>query len=115
VYISKKRLNTKIPIRRALTKLAGMGNFLSNQVCDQLGFSQSLTIEELQYSQRERLVRILTDYYTLEAKLRSQTKQAKQRLVKIKSYRGLRLRDGLPVRGQRTHTNAKTSRTRNRI
>ena len=112
MYIGKKRLNSNISIRRALTQLPGIGNFLANQISDQLGFSSRLCLKDLQFLQRDRLLRVLTDYYVFDIQLRIQQKQAISRLIKIKSYRGLRLRDGLPVRGQRTHTNARICRTR---
>jgi small subunit ribosomal protein S13 len=110
MYIGKKRLDSNISIRRSLTQLTGIGNFLANQICDQLGFSNSWRLKDLQYFQRDRFTRVLNDYYVFEVQLSMQQKEALQRLLQIKSYRGHRLRDRLPVRGQRTHTNAQTCR-----
>ena len=115
MYIGKKLLNSNISIRRSLTKLSGVGVFLANQISDQLGFSSKLRLKDLQFFQKDRLLRILNDYYVFDVQLRIQRKQAIQRLIQIKSYRGHRLKDGLPVRGQRTHTNARTSRARRKL
>jgi len=70
MYIAKRRLKTQIPVRRALTRLVGIGLFSSNQVCDQLGFPSKLKVSHLNFSERERLVRLLSDYYIFEMKLR---------------------------------------------
>jgi len=115
MYIGKKRLNSNISIRRALTQLSGIGLFLANQISDQLGFSERLRLKDLQFLERDRLLRVLNDYYVFDVQLRIQHKEAIQRLIQIKSYRGLRLRDGLPVRGQRTHTNARICRARKNV
>lgn len=112
MYIGKNLLNSNISIRRSLTKLSGIGVFLANQISDQLGFSSKLRLKDLHFNQRDRLLRILNDYYVFDVQLKIQSRQAIKRLLQIKSYRGHRLRDGLPVRGQRTHTNAQTSKLR---
>jgi small subunit ribosomal protein S13 len=114
MYIGKKRLNSNISIRRALVQLSGIGSFLANQICDQLGFAYTLRLKDLQYFQQDRLLHILNEYYIFDIQLRIRTKQNIKRLLQIKSYRGHRFRDGLPVRGQRTHTNAQTCRSRKR-
>jgi len=108
MYIGKKRLNSSISIRRALTQLSGIGLFLANQISDYLGYRNNLRLKDLHNSQRESLLRILNTYYKFEIQLRIFHKQAIRRLIQIKSYRGTRHRDGLPVRGQRTRTNANT-------
>ncbi len=112
MYIGKKRLNPNIRIRRSLTQLSGIGPFLADQVCDQLGLDSTLCFNDLHYSQKEQLLNVLNEYYVFDMRLRIENKKAVQRLLQIKSYRGHRLRDGLPVRGQRTHTNARICRTR---
>jgi len=110
MYVGKEHLNSDISVRRSLTKLFGLNEFLANQISDHLGFRNKIRLKDLHYSQRETLLHILTRYYKIGIELKISLKKDKQRLFRIKSNRGLRLRKGLPVRGQRTHTNAQTAK-----
>jgi len=97
-------------LRRALRTIYGIGGFLADQICDQLGFPSGLTVGELSLEQKDRLGRILQYYYVTEAELRKQTADAWTRCIQIGCYRGIRVTQRLPLRGQRTHTNARTAR-----
>jgi len=110
MYVGKTRLNSNQSIRKSFTKLRGMGRYLANQLADRLGFKQDLRLKDLHYSQRDQLVRVLNNHYVFGPELRKMLKRAAFRLRDIRSYRGKRLREGLPVRGQRTRTNARTCR-----
>jgi small subunit ribosomal protein S13 len=110
MYIRKKRLNTNKSIQYALAKLSGVGPFLARQICSQLGFPLSLSLSELSYEDRESLIQVIEEYHVVERELKAKVKASKKHLLAIKCYRGYRLRDGLPANGQRTHTNAKTSK-----
>jgi small subunit ribosomal protein S13 len=92
----------------SLTYLYGVGPQVARELCHKAGVSQEKKARELADEELSRLATILDRDYTVEGPLRRQLQQSITRLRDIKSYRGLRHRMGLPVRGQRTRTNART-------
>lgn len=108
--------NTYLPQKQkvsiALQQIYGIGPYLSFQICDQLGFSSNLKIEQLNRNQIEQLSLLVSQSYTTGSKLKRSIQQDMSRLISISCYRGFRYIQKLPVRGQRTHTNAKTARKR---
>jgi small subunit ribosomal protein S13 len=92
----------------SLTYLYGIGRRLSSQVIQKLGFNPSMKASQLTEEQIARLNATLQSEYVVEGDLRRQIQNNIKRLVSIHSYRGLRHRLGLPVRGQRTRTNCRT-------
>jgi len=111
VYLFESELPENKPVFLSLMHIYGLGKFNSFLICKRLGFSINLKIKNLSKEQLHELIKIIE---LLDLKLASDLKKFNlfvvKRLVSIKSYRGLRKTRGLPVRGQRTHTNAKTSR-----
>jgi len=110
MYILNQNFANDQKIRKELQKLYGIGRFLADQICDQLGFHEQMRIHELSGAQKEQLVRVLSQYYFTGSELRRLLAQDIQRLNQIGCYRGFRHALGLPVRGQRTKTNARTTR-----
>jgi len=110
VYILNQNLQDFQNIRRALQKIYGLGSFLSHQICDQLGFSQKALVKDLTSFQKDQLVRIVQQYYFSGSELQRMVDHDIQRFITIGSYRGFRHAASLPVRGQRTKTNAQTRR-----
>nr|YP_009144725.1 ribosomal protein S13 [Pseudo-nitzschia multiseries]AKJ77333.1 ribosomal protein S13 [Pseudo-nitzschia multiseries] len=108
-------LETKLPENKsvffALTNVYGIGKSTAFSICKKLGFSMNLKTKDLT---QEQIIEILQLIDSLNLKLNNELKNLRsmnlKTLVSIKSYRGLRRVRGLPVRGQRTHTNAKSSR-----
>lgn len=92
----------------SLTYIYGIGRKLSNQVIDKLGFDKNMRARELNEDQIARLNALLSSEYIVEGDLRRQIQNNIKRLIGIHCYRGMRHRLGLPVRGQRTRTNART-------
>ena len=92
----------------SLTYLYGIGRRLSNQVIQKLGLNPNMKANQLTEEQIARLNATLQSEYVVEGDLRRQIQNNIKRLVSIHSYRGLRHRLGLPVRGQRTRTNCRT-------
>ncbi|MBX7067271.1 MAG: 30S ribosomal protein S13 [Parachlamydiales bacterium] len=92
----------------ALTYIYGVGRKLSNQIIEKLGLSKDMRARELNEDDIARLNAILQSEYVVEGDLRRQIQNNIKRLVGIHCYRGIRHRSGLPVRGQRTRTNART-------
>ena len=92
----------------SLTYLYGVGPKVARELCHKAGIAQHTPARDLVDEELSRLATILERDYTVEGPLRRQTAQSISRLRDIKCYRGLRHRHGLPVRGQRTRTNART-------
>lgn len=97
----------------SLTNIYGLGKFNSFLICKRLGFSTVLKVKHLSAEQINEIIKTLE---LLNIKLSSNLKKlkmlSKKKLISIKCYRGLRKIKGLPIRGQRTHTNAKNARKR---
>lgn len=98
----KKRLEI------SLTYLYGVGRALSNQIISRLGLSPDMHAEKLTEDDIAKLNHLLQNEYLVEGDLRRRVQNNIKRLVNIHAYRGMRHRAGLPVRGQRTRTNART-------
>jgi small subunit ribosomal protein S13 len=92
----------------SLTYLYGVGLKVSRDLCHKAGIDPQKRARELAEDEVGRLAALLERDYTVEGPLRRQIQQNISRLKDIKSYRGLRHRLSLPVRGQRTRTNART-------
>ncbi len=96
----------------SLTYIYGIGRQLSNEVINKLGLNPDMRAKQLNEDDIARLNQILQSEYTVEGDLRRQVQNNIKRLISIHSYRGMRHRLGLPVRGQRTRTNARTRKGR---
>lgn len=92
----------------ALTYIYGIGRTLSNKILQEAGVSPDKRVYELTEQEVNRINAIIASKYKVEGDLRREVQQNIRRLMEIGCYRGLRHRRGLPVRGQRTRTNART-------
>ncbi len=90
-----------------LQSIYGIGRTRSKQVCEAAGVAPSTKIRDLTEAEVER-IRAEIGKLTIEGDLRRETGMSIKRLMDLSCYRGLRHRRGLPVRGQRTRTNART-------
>lgn len=95
-------------IQYSLTYLYGVGLYVAREVCEKLGIDPTRRAADLTEEELSRISTMLERDYTVEGPLRRQLTQNINRLREVKSYRGIRHRVGLPVRGQRTKTNART-------
>lgn len=98
------------PLGSALQKLYGLGKSQTRIICRELGFSESLRFSELYPFEIEKLATFITQNFELSSDVKRVQLQNIQRCLQIGVYRGFRHHDGLPVRGQRTHGNARTAR-----
>jgi small subunit ribosomal protein S13 len=96
------------PTHISLRYIYGIGPTLALKLCEQANINPYRRAKELTDDELARLATILDREYTVEGPLRRQIQQNIQRLRDIQCYRGFRHRRGLPVRGQRTRTNART-------
>jgi len=92
----------------ALTYLYGVGPKTARELCHNAGIDPAVRARDLREDELGRLAALLDKDYVVEGQLRRQTTQNIARLRDIGCYRGLRHRRSLPVRGQRTRTNART-------
>src|SRR3954467_11517393 len=99
-------LNKRVEI--GLTYIYGIGRPTSNEILAKLGIEQDRYVRDLTDGEISQLRDMVDGDYMVEGDLRRERSQAIKRLMEIGSYRGLRHRRGLPVRGQNTKTNART-------
>ena len=97
-----------------LTYIYGIGRTLSREILDKLGISYATKVQDWSEEEVRQIRNILESDYNVEGSLRSETNANIKRLMDIGSLRGLRHRKGLPLRGQRTKTNARTRKGRRR-
>ena len=95
-------------IEIALTYVYGIGRARAKQILGTTGVNPDTRTQDLTDEDVSRLRREIESKYKVEGALRTETSMNVKRLMDIGCYRGLRHRRGLPVRGQRTHTNART-------
>ena len=91
-----------------LTYIYGIGATRAKKICAETGVNPDTRVRDLTEEEVVKLRDTIDANYTVEGDLRRETAQNIKRLMEIGCYRGLRHRKGLPVRGQRTHTNART-------
>jgi small subunit ribosomal protein S13 len=92
----------------SLTYIYGVGKKIARDLCHKAGVNPQARAKELREDELARLAALLDKDYIVEGQLRRQRNQNIARLKDIGCYRGIRHRRGLPVRGQRTRTNART-------
>jgi small subunit ribosomal protein S13 len=92
----------------ALTYIYGIGVSRSNKILAEAGIEPSVRVKDLSEEETSRIAKILDGQGGVEGDLRKDIALSIKRLMEIGSYRGMRHRRNLPVRGQRTHTNART-------
>jgi len=94
----------------SLQYVYGIGSSLSQRILAQIGISPDTRVSELTEEEVNRLRELIDREYKVEGELRKEVNLNIKRLIEVSSYRGIRHRHGLPVRGQQTQTNARTKR-----
>jgi len=92
----------------ALTYIFGIGRTSAQSICKKTGVDPQVRINQLSAEEVNKLRKVIENDYKVEGRLRSEMALNIKRLMDIGCYRGLRHRKGLPLRGQRTKTNART-------
>lgn len=92
----------------ALTYIHGIGRTTADKMCARVGIPENRRVHEMTEDELSRLRETIDADLVVEGDLRRQTSMSIKRLMDLGCYRGLRHRKSLPVRGQRTHTNART-------
>lgn len=91
-----------------LTYIYGIGPTSARNILAKVGINESTRVQEWSNNQVQAIAKVIQEEYRVEGELRSDVQLSIKRLMDIASYRGIRHRKGLPVRGQRTKTNART-------
>jgi small subunit ribosomal protein S13 len=112
--IAGVNIPTNKRVQIALTYIFGIGRTKAREICDKVGLPDERRVNELSDSELARIREMIDNDYRVEGDLRRDTAMNIKRLMDLGCYRGLRHRRGLPVRGQRTHTNARTRKGRGR-
>lgn len=116
IYIFETEILNNKPLTISLQKIYGLGKKNSTLVCKLLGLSQNITPSHLSNEQITKLIKFIEkSNIVITNDLRKLQTISLRNLVEIKSYKGLRRISGLPVRGQRTHTNGKTAKRQKRF
>jgi len=92
----------------SLTYIYGIGTRIAKNICDKVKLPESKRVNELNDTEIAKIREIIEKDYVVEGNLRREVSINIKRLTDLGCYRGLRHRKSLPVRGQRTHTNART-------
>jgi small subunit ribosomal protein S13 len=95
-------------IKIGLTYVYGIGRSRALGILDSAGVAHDIKVKELTEEDARKIREVIQDEGRVEGDLRKEVTQNIKRLIEIGSYRGMRHRRGLPVRGQRTHTNSRT-------
>ena len=113
IILFNVRLNDSQKVVCALTKLFGIGKTTAQELCAHLGLSETLKVKDLTSKHQDQLQQVIRQFYLIENEKRHQIRGGTERLTGISCWRGLRLSQGLPCRGQRTHGNGNTARRLN--
>jgi len=97
-----------------LTYIYGIGRTTASKILDRTGIDPDRKVKDLTLEEEKLLRDIVTTEHIVEGEMRTQMAMDIKRLMEIGSYRGMRHKRSMPVRGQRTHTNARTRRGRRR-
>jgi len=106
--ISGVNLPTKKRVKVALTYIYGIGTTKANEICKVVSIPDDKRVSKLTDDEILKIREYIEKKYKVEGNLRSEASLNIKRLTDLGTYRGLRHRKKLPVRGQRTHTNART-------
>ena len=115
LHIFNKTISNSKSILYALIILYGINKFQSKKICKNIGINPQITLNKLKNNHVNRITIYINKNLKVEQLLKKIKKDKINELVEIKSNRGIRQSIGLPVRGQRTHTNAKTSKKLKKI
>jgi small subunit ribosomal protein S13 len=106
--IAGVNIPTSKRVQVALTYITGIGQSTAKKICESLDLTDNRRVNELSDAEVLRIREYIDANVMVEGDLRRETSMNIKRLMDLGCYRGLRHRRGLPVRGQRTHTNART-------
>lgn len=114
-YLFQRYVSPSVLVTQALQDIPGIGMYQASQICDEMGFSTQMRVCEISQHDWEHMQQLVSTYYHTGQDTYRRRVQAIRRLIAMGTYRGFRHVAHLPVRGQRTHTNARSRRRSPRI
>ena len=108
VYILKTEINENSNIVSGLRQVYGLGTNRIRTIIRTLGLNKNMKIKHVNPKLRNKLIQFVDDRFFINDELKKDLLKRKEVLIRLRTYRGVRDRNKLPRRGQRTHTNAKT-------
>jgi len=110
IYLFGNSVSDTRQVFLALKDIYGIGLYRAQNICAQIGVSNNCRIKDLSEDTIGKMCKLIEQQYRIEGNLKKEIIADIKRLRMISCYRGIRHAHGLPVRGQRTHTNSRTSR-----
>jgi len=114
-YILEHLLNKNKLLYIELSKIFGVGYSRGKIICGRLGLKENIYVKELTEELLFKVERLVKNNYMVDSMLKRKLRDIVQKQLELKSYKGYRRLHGLPVNGQRTHTNRKTARKLNKV
>jgi small subunit ribosomal protein S13 len=115
VYIFNKYIPPKKPVKTASTPIYGVGPKRALEITDNLCINPNLRFYKSKLTQISRICKSITSNYKVGSFSQKEIRENIKRFLRIRSYKGIRHKNSLPVRGQRTHTNAQTQKKFKRV
>jgi len=116
IYIFETEILNNKSLAASMKKIYGLNTFQINLIIKQLGFSKNFKVSNLSSDQLVKLVKLIENSnLVLTSDLKKSQSFSLRHLIDIKALKGLRRIQGYPIRGQRTHTNSKTSKRQKRF
>lgn len=110
LYLYGANIPAHKKLRYALTSIYGIGYQTASRICNELGFGEEIYVQDLTETHISKICQFIEQNYLIEGDLRKETHLNVNRFINISCYRGLRHSLGLPIRGQRTRSNASTQK-----
>ena len=110
MYLLNSEIKDKKKVKVALKDIYGIGDKKAEKLCQEYGISEKAAFNQLNSEKINRIINYIEKNYPYGSLLKEKSKKDIKSLAQLKTVRGIRHRNKLPVRGQRTHTNGKTKK-----
>jgi small subunit ribosomal protein S13 len=110
VYLFETKIDENLPAVKGLSKVYGLGRNQSESILSSLGLQNNIPFGSITKAEIARIKKLVEKDFFVATRLRQEKNASIQSLIKVRSYRGSRHKNRLPVRGQRTSTNARTQK-----
>jgi small subunit ribosomal protein S13 len=110
IYLFNQHISPKKPIKQALQVIYGINLNNAQKIANDLCLNSNKRFDTLKINQIRRISKYISSYYKVGGLLKKHIIENIKKKIKMKSYQGIRHKKSLPVRGQRTHTNAQTQK-----
>lgn len=114
IYLFNQHISEKKPIKQALKAIYGINIQNAKKIVNTLCLNSNKRFDTLKITQIRKISKYITSNYKVGGLLKKQNIENIKKQIKMRSYKGIRHKKGLPVRGQRTHTNAQTTKKQHR-